>query len=339
MNSFIQESESERRFVFEEASGRLGLPAVSIEKDFWVCWTLRQLFALPDGIGEALCFKGGTSLSKAWKLIERFSEDIDIVIGREHLGFTEEKDVLPNLTANQTKKRLKKLRKACGNFIAERLAPQLNRVLQQELASSYSLIPDPSDSDAQTLLFRYPSVFADGSANYLRREVKIEMGARSDTWPAFDKEITPYAAEVLPDVFEGATSTVKVIDARRTCLDKMLLLHEENCRPGTEPKKERLSRHYYDLHHLIGAGIASEAIQNNELLAKVLEHRAIFFSYDWMNWSDFQVADLQLSPKSETMSFWEQDYGMMRAEMFFGDPPEFDEILKSIEDFKSQFVN
>lgn len=339
MNSFIREPESERKLIFEEASARLGLPAVSIEKDFWVCWTLRKLFALPDGIGEALCFKGGTSLSKAWKLIERFSEDIDIVVGREHLGFVEEKAISPDLTANQTKKRLKKLRKACSKFIAEKLGPQLNNVLQEELQYSYSLVPDPLDPDAQTLLFRYPSVFTEGTASYLRREVKIEMGARSDTWPAFDKEIIAYAVDVLPDVFDDAVTTVKVVDAKRTCLDKMLLLHEENCRPGTKPKKERLSRHYYDLHHLIAAGIASEAIQNEELLNKVIEHRSIFFSYDWMKWEEFRIADLKISPKAETMSFWEQDYRIMSAEMFFGDPPDFNVILKSVEDFENQFVN
>jgi predicted nucleotidyltransferase component of viral defense system len=86
MDSFLKQPVQRQRVIYEEAGRRLGLSAGSVEKDLWVCWTLRALFRLPAS-GPQLTFKGGTSLSKGWNLIDRFSEDIDIVINREFLGF------------------------------------------------------------------------------------------------------------------------------------------------------------------------------------------------------------------------------------------------------------
>lgn len=334
MDVFLNQTVDERRVVFEEAANRLGLPAVSVEKDFWVCWTLGVLFGL-EGIGESLVFKGGTSLSKAWKLIERFSEDIDIVIDRERLGFGGAESPEKGSSGKQRKRRLEAMKSACIEFVDNEMKPALQAALEGHLTDAFELEIDPEE--AMTLLFRYPSAFDGKGASYLRRDVKIEMGARSDTWPAKDAMVTPYVAEALPEYFKGedCSVSVKVIAAERTCLDKMMLLHEENFRPVDKTKKERMSRHYYDLYRLIESGVAKRAAENLELLERVIEHRSFFFKYSWMNYAGFELGKLALTPKEEFVAFWRDDYAKMRESMFFGDPPSFEEMLKVVSAFEA----
>lgn len=333
MDAFLNQSIEERQVVFEQAADRLDLPAVSVEKDLWVCWTLGVLFGL-EGIGESLVFKGGTSLSKAWKLIERFSEDIDIVIDRERLGFGGEDSPEKGSSGKQRRKRLESMKSACIDFVDKEMRPALQAVLESRLTEPFELIVDPDE--AMTLLFRYPSAFDEKGAGYLRRDVKIEMGARSDTWPAEDATVVPYASEALPDYFEGEACgvQVKVIAAERTCLDKMMLLHEENFRPLDKRKKERMSRHYYDLFKLIEAGVAKRAAGDRELLERVIEHRSFFFKYSWMDYAGFGLKQLRIVPKEEFTAFWRDDYAKMKESMFFGEPPSFEEVLQTISEFE-----
>lgn len=335
MDGFLKQPIEERRAVFEEAASRLGLPAVSVEKDFWVCWTLGVLFGL-EGIGESLIFKGGTSLSKAWKLIERFSEDIDIVIDRERLGFGGEESPEMGSSGKQRKRRLESMKSACIDFVDMEMRPALQAALESRLLESFELEVDPEE--AMTLLFSYPSAFDEKSTSYLRRDVKIEMGARSDTWPAEEASVVPYAVEALPAYFEGEDCSVqvKVIAAERTCLDKMMLLHEENLRPVDKRKKERMSRHYYDLFMLIEAGVAKRASSNRELLERVIEHRSFFFKYSWMDYKGFGLDQLRIVPKDEFLAFWRDDYAKMRESMFFGEPPRFEEVVDAVRRFEAE---
>src|ERR1043166_8937887 len=177
MEQFLQMPAEERRVLCEEGQARLGLRATSLEKDFWVCWTLRELFNL-DTWGKHLTFKGGTSLSKAWKVINRFSEDIDIVIDRDFLGFGD---------ATLSRNRIKKLVKTGSSRIHGELKPSLETKIKGSLptADEWSLDAATADEDPdlQTLMFRYPSVFGNRES-YVRAIVRIEMGARSDVEPA-----------------------------------------------------------------------------------------------------------------------------------------------------------
>ena len=282
MDTFVQLTDEEKRITFDEASARLGLPAASVEKDFWVCWTLKVLFGL-DGIGDSLVFKGGTSLSKAYKLIERFSEDIDVVIDRERLGFGGDHSPEEGGTPTQTKKRLKALKKACHAFIWKELEPSLRQAISRAEVSEFELSADENDKDDYSILFAYPSVYPELVGGYLRRAVKIELGARSDTWPVNHCDITPYAADALTDYFHEPSCRVSTIAAERTCLDKMFLLHEENGKPAEKTKKERMSRHYYDLFKLIEAGVANRAIRDEALLERPPPKETLnaFPSYVW----------------------------------------------------------
>ena len=160
MNEFIALPEARRRLICTEAGAQLGMSEAAIEKDFWVCWTLRKLFELPAW-GAHLTFKGGTSLAKCWKLIERFSEDIDIVIDRDVLGFRGSDAVEQARSKTQTAKRLRALMQACRQHISDRIRPALLAVISSELRETdeWRLEPDPEDQDEQTLLLFYPTAF------------------------------------------------------------------------------------------------------------------------------------------------------------------------------------
>jgi hypothetical protein len=330
MNEFLRLPAERRRLLCEEGQQRLGLTPASIEKDFWVCWTLRELFGLPQW-GKHLTFKGGTSLSKGWRLISRFSEDIDVVIDREHLGFGG--DTLSG-------KQQKRLVKECSRRIREELGPSLESRLRETLPDIMDWRLKPADAeedpDQQTLLFHYPSVFTD-NVGYVRPVVKIEMGARSETEPVENPIIKPYLAEAFPDLLGKSAFVLKTVAAERTFWEKAMLLHEEGFRPTDKPRRTRLSRHYYDLWCLIRKGIAAQATTDPELFNRVARHRQIFFKIRWVNYNTLRKGTLSLLPPLAQLNDWRRDYEAMRKEMFFDEPPSFDEVLAVIRQFEEAF--
>jgi predicted nucleotidyltransferase component of viral defense system len=337
MNTFLQLRAERRRFAFQQVDEVMGLQAFSVEKDFWVCWTLRELFSLPT-INEHLTFKGGTSLSKAWKLIHRFSEDIDIIVDKELLGFGGDNAPDQAPSNKQRKVRLEKLMEGCRSWVQGTLQPSFEARLRACLGESgWKLEVDPDMLDGQCLLFHYPSVFDVSSAGYLRPVVKIELGARSDDWPSEDKSITPYVIEHFPTLDSDQTFIVRVLAAERTFWEKACLLHEETFRPEDKPRKLRMARHYYDLWSLLRAGIGERALANSALFQRVAEHREIFFRFSWVDYSTHKPGSFRLVPPEAHFANWRKDYQEMLGPMFFGDTPSFEEMMTVIEEFESAF--
>lgn len=339
METFIKKSNDEMRIYFEQAQSQRNLPPASIEKDFWVCWTLWKLFSLPEW-GEQLFFKGGTSLSKCWGLIERFSEDIDIVINREFLGFGGEKSPEKAPSKKKRSNGLKLLKETCKSRIHSDLKPALEQCFMNTLPSSMKWSLDiastEEDPDGQTLLFKYPGTLS-SSPSYLSPQVKIELGARSDTWPTKSPFIKPYLAEAYPDVFAINKFQVQAVAPERTFWEKAMLLHEETFRPVEKIRKPHLARHYYDLWCLIRKGIAERAMHSPDLFSGVAEHRVVFFNQNWVDYSFLKPGSLRLLPREDQIAEWRQDYNAMRREMFFGEVPDFDEILQVVSSFESEF--
>ncbi|MPZ47285.1 MAG: nucleotidyl transferase AbiEii/AbiGii toxin family protein [Betaproteobacteria bacterium] len=336
MDAFLHLSPEDRREACLEAEARTRLRAVSIEKDYWVSWTLRALFELPEW-GGRLTFKGGTSLSKVWQLIERFSEDIDVVIDRDFLGFAAERS--PEHAPSRTKQRqwLDGLKAASQSRIRDSLQPTLAEAISTKLGGNtgWRVELDPADPDGQTLLFDYPTVFEPEA--YIAPRVKIELGARSDTDPNETVEIEPYLAAALPNVLGPSRFPVRVVAARRTFWEKAMLLHEENHRPPQRKRLQRLSRHYYDLACLIQHAIADQAMAEAGLFDRVLAHRRVFFRYTWMDYDTMKPGTLRLLPPEEERSAWARDYDAMRDTMFFRSAPTFDEILRVVGEFERRF--
>lgn len=336
MDPFITLTADARVRLCDEAQARIGLPAASIEKDFWVCWTLRELFRTPEW-GQHLVFKGGTSLSKAWKLIERFSEDIDMVIDRAFLGFGGEQDPDVVTSHKKQRQRLDALKTACQDRIHHALLPtlaaQFGAVLGHQTA--WTIEADAADPDRQSLLFFYPSFVA--PAAYVRPVVKIELGARSDTEPTETPDIQPYLAEVFPDLLGPSAFPVRAVAARRTFWEKAMLLHEETYRPAGKARKPRLARHYYDLWSLIRKGVGEQAIDDVGLFERVAAHRQVFFRWSWMDYTTLSRGRIRLVPPDDQVSEWRQDYRTMQAEMIFGEAPAFDEMLRVVGEFEARF--
>jgi hypothetical protein len=326
---------AERAELFQETANRRGVTTPIIEKDFWVCWTLRHLFELPE-VGLNLIFKGGTSLSKIFQAIERFSEDIDVSINREYLGFEGDNDPENVEGSNARKRKLEALHQACIDKVVSHVLPSLRESFERVLGgdgdedSSWRLTLD--ETDPQNLLFEYPRNISSRGASdisYIRPVVKIEIGARSDHWPADMYPISPYAAEEFPDFFEEPSYLLKVLEAERTFWEKATLLHSEYYRPEDSTTAERISRHYYDLHCLALLPAGDRALERLDLLDRVVEHKKTFFRLVRANYDEARTGNIRLLPHDARLAALRIDYDKMR-DMFFGEIPSFDSIIESL---------
>lgn len=332
---------SDRAALFNETGAARGVANAIIEKDFWVCWTLKRIFGLKGDGNPGLVFKGGTSLSKAYGAIRRFSEDIDLSFDRKDLGYVGERD--PGTVAATSKKRAKKLIDDLvadvKNHIATVLLPRLNGAITSQLGSleeaGWSLMID--DEEPQNLLFYYPASLGQSDyagLTYLSRRVKLEFGARGDAWPMEQRDIQSYAAEEFPDFFESPTCTVDVLALRRTFWEKATILHAEHHRPADLATPLYQSRHYYDLVMLADGEEGKAAMQDIDLLIQVANHKSLFFRSAWAHYETGRRGTLRLRPNPDRLADLRKDYKEM-APMIFDDPtPAFDEIIKRLEELE-----
>lgn len=325
------------------AGQRVGTPAQNIEKDFWVCWTLDALFNGPVSPGPRLLFKGGTSLSKGFELIQRFSEDVDVTVFRDDLG---EDATVPELEALSGKKRRAKLdaiKAACQNFIGGDLLALLSEalatLLEQAGASDEEarVELDPDDESKQSLLLWYPTA-TDKSDGYVRKAVKIESGAKSALDPHHDHVVEPYLADDLPN-FDFKVGNVRIVDAERTMWDKIVILHGLRqwfeARGVLRAGGQRVSRHYYDVHMLMAGGTADAALADAALGRDCVDHARMFFNSPDLGLGSAAPGSFTLVPTKEMIDALKRDYDAM-AGMIFGQIPSFEEILGSVTDLETR---
>ncbi len=326
--NFLTLSDQERRDVFDAATERLDTLATYIEKDFWVCRVLDALYhGLPDN-HPRLLFKGGTSLSKAFSAIHRFSEDIDVVVFRDDLGFTDDRDPTREDLGRKARERLtNELKEAASHYIRTDLAACLSDLFDQ-----CKIVEDEEDTDRSTLLVQYPSLYPSESDAYVEPRVKIEGGARSALDPHAVQTVTPYIQEELGK----ATLTIDgvlTLAPERTLLEKALILHGWHCGyrdQGRLPDdRHRLSRHYYDVGMMALTYIADRAVENQALLKHVRDHTLTFFRRAWMKLDEAQPGSLHLLPQEELAALLAADYSAMQG-MILGDTPPFAELLDAI---------
>lgn len=335
---------ADRTDLFSEVARRRGLTLAIIEKDFWVCWTLKRLFSLSDP-PAGLLFKGGTSLSKVFGIIERFSEDVDLSFDRAGLGFVGDTDPASAKSVRNRKLGLEALSDACKHVVREELLPQLAEDFGQTLGKSDSapwrLYLADDDPDGQTLLFSYPTEQRDRAADepaYIQSAVRMEIGARSDHWPAIDATIEPYAAEDFPNVFKGPRCQVHVLTAERTFWEKATILHMWYHAPSSKKFRDRQSRHYYDVVRLYEHDLGKVAIQNVELLQKVARHKEVFFPAAWARYADAKPGTLRLVPPEARLPDLKRDYRKMQ-EMIIGEPPAFERLIDVLQQIEAEINN
>ena len=339
MNRIDQATAEDRLAILEEAAQRLRYPPLVVEKDFWVCWVLGILFGQAGG-GDALVFKGGTSLSKVFNVIERFSEDIDLSVSPAAIGISEA-EVESARSRRQRDERMHELEKRCAVWVRGKLAPQLELLIRQALgpcAARDDWLEYELDAVSQSpvLHFHYPSMFRDG-APYIRRAVKLEFGSLTDQRPAGVHRVRPWAAKALPSAAEEMGCNVVAMEAERTCWEKATILHAEHHRPASTPMPPRYSRHYADMASLARSGSLTPALGDEALRQRVVEWKSKFFARAWARYDLAVPGTFRLLPAESRMPGLEQDYREMR-DMFLATPPPFSAILTTLRDLE-QSIN
>lgn len=324
MDGFLSMPDEDKRRLFEETQRHVKIPVESVEKDYWVCFALRELLLI-DPWGRHLTFKGGTSLSKAWRLVERLSEDIDIVVSRGELGFAGENSPERAKSNKQQKARVEEISKRCLAVTRDELLPSLRRRLEYILPSGQAW-DVRLDAVGESILFDYPTVT--GTPQYIPKTVKIELGARSDVEPSERRTVMPFVTEYFPQATGAGGFDVPSVSPTRTLLEKAFLIHEEHVR--NRPVKARLARHFYDLWCLAKRGVGSQAAGDKGLFKRVAGHRSIYFRVGGVDYKALVPGELRLRPATERMPEWKEDYDRTLASMVYGEAPEFAEVLRVV---------
>ncbi|WP_066776308.1 nucleotidyl transferase AbiEii/AbiGii toxin family protein [Sphingomonas sp. CCH5-D11] len=331
-----------RAGLFGTTALRMGTTSQNVEKDFWVCWTLDALFNGLPSDRPRLLFKGGTSLSKGFGLIERFSEDIDVTVFRDDLGESVGIAELGKLSGKKRRARLDSIRAACQGYVTGSLRDELTDLLRSRLTAAGGdpdtarVDVDEDDPDGQTLLLWYPA--ATQVSEYIRAAVKIESGAKSALDPNSLRTVKPYVDDDVPGL-DFAVPNVTVVDAERTFWDKVVILHGLrrwfDRRGELRGGGQRVSRHYYDVHRLMDAPLAVAAIKDVRLGADCVAHARMFFDRPDFDLASAEPGRFALEPHDGMVEALRRDYGAMQG-MIFGEPPAFDDVLRSIAGLEGQ---
>ena len=330
--NFLAFPTREREKAFGKAAERLGTPPANVEKDFWVCLVLNALYnRLPDG-HPRLMFRGGTSLSKAFGLIRRFSEDVDLTVYRGDLGFADQRDpTIADISNTKRKALFEELRAACSAYVLGDLKDALAESLD-EIAPGCRVAADEDDVTEQTLLVHYPSLYPERGDDYVLPRVKLEGGARSALTPSRPCSVAPYIADDLP-AHELQVDGIDTILPERTFLDKLLVLHGLHCgyrEADRLPRAHsRVSRHYYDFAVIAGTATGQAALADRALLDDVRGHSMIAFRQAWKRLDEAAPGTVRLEPQPELRAVLEQDYAAMQG-MMLGEPPDFGWIAEQI---------
>ncbi len=321
----------DRLDLFLATANRLGTPIGNVEKDFWVCWTLNALYHERPAAGPRLLFKGGTSLSKAYGLIERFSEDIDVTVFRDDLDEAVSIEALEALSNKKRRARLDGIRDACRAYITGPLYNFLGAQIADATKGVGRMEIDPADPDGQTLLLWYPEVEPRDGA-YVRPAVRLESGAKSALDPHQPVPITPYIADEAPDL-NLVVADVTTIEAGRTFWDKVVIAHGlrrwYERRGILRQEGQRVSRHYYDLHCLLASDIGRAALAQPTLGLDCVRHARMFFDRPDYDLASAAPGSFAITPIDGMIDALNRDYANMTA-MIFGSAPDFAEILASV---------
>lgn len=312
--------------LFQEVSSTKGLSKAIVEKDLWVCVVLGYLFTQSPW-KDSLAFKGGTSLSKAYNLIERFSEDIDLILDWLVLGYGKTVS-LEDRSANQQDKLNKEILAKTSEFLRTIFIPKLKADLSQLINRDLQII---FEDDA--VIIGYGNDYADSS---ILHTIRLEIGALAAWTPTQIATIQPYIAEAYPDKFSGASIPVRTTTPERTFWEKITILHREAFRPEDSPMPPRMSRHYYDVYRMTKLGILNRSLQDPGLLNKVAAFKAKFYPQKWAHYELAKLGTLRLTPPDYNLKPLERDYAAM-AGMIYGERPEFDELMVEIAKIEQEF--
>jgi predicted nucleotidyltransferase component of viral defense system len=327
--NFYSIPDSDKAEIYKQLSDESKIPPFAVEKDWWVVQVLAAIFEM--SVGKHLVFKGGTSLSKAWNLISRFSEDVDLAIDPKFLGFE----------GDLKKKDITALRKAANQYISNTFYPELKQRMAEKGFTNVTwdiINTQESDQDPKIMLMYYPNVIE--SVGYIQPKVQIEIGCRSLREPLkiveFNTLIDEYYSQAS---FAMPAIKVPTVIPERTFLEKIFLLHEEFSKPTQAIRVERLSRHLYDVYQLSKTEIKQNALNDTELYETIVKHRYNFTRISKVDYNLHQPQTINPIPPQEVIKAWEADYNTMLTEMIYGDAPTFEELIQELTLLKTEINN
>jgi len=321
--NFYNIPDNEKAIIFQQIANTKNMPAFAVEKDWWVVQTLSIIYELE--VGAYIIFKGGTSLSKAWKLIDRFSEDIDFAIDRAFFD-------------NEGELSLKKLKKTSNAYVANTFFADLEAKFLEKGFSTVQLelVEEPASDKDRKINVYYPNVIE--SLGYLKPKVQIEITARSLKEPFTIQSFASLVDEAYPDSdFAQVPINVPTVNPERTFLEKIFLLHEEFQRTPDKMRVERLSRHLYDLSKLAKTEFADKALNDKELYETIVVHRNKFNHVGDVNYNLHQPQTINMLPIPQVLAAWEADYETMLEQMIYEvEPLSFDELIDELTTLKNR---
>jgi hypothetical protein len=314
-----------RQELFRETARRMGIHEAIVEKDFWICLTLEILFSSATW-GDKLIFKGGTSLSKVFRLIDRFSEDVDLILDWRELGLSKEDPWKP-VSITQQERFVKDTNPKSEEYLKDIFVPALQRELDERLGEIVKV-----EFLDGIVRIEYPGAFRNPS---ILPWIILEIGPLASWTPHVSRSISPYVSELYPSVFSKPSADVRVVTAERTFWEKATILHQEYHRPSGKDTPKRYSRHYYDLYKMGSSPCAESAIAQIGLLPRVVEFKERFYRASWSNLVDARPRSLRLVPREYRIPALEKDYSEMNA-MFFHEEPPFSVILEGLAQLENR---
>jgi len=321
LKEWLRLSDNDKLTCFQAITDMYDLKMPAVEKDWWVTHTLAIIFSMP--YSKSLIFKGGTSLSKAWKIIERFSEDIDLALDREFLGFA----------GDLSKTQISKLRYASYEFLTEKFTPEL-QLKFNELGFIDVLVKPREvinhDQDPLVIEIYYPKLTEKDI--YLRPGVLVEIGSRSLKEPFSPCKFKTLVAENYSNkLFVDNEITIPTVNVERTFLEKVFLLHEEYQRPTEKRRVERLSRHLYDIEKISQTLYFQKALSDKDLYRTIVVHREKFSHLSGIDYTKHEPQFINIIPPENLLSLWEKDYAEMSESMIYGEKLSFSKLIDNIK--------
>ena len=331
MISIAKSSETEREVLFGNAADRAGISNPSIvEKDFWVCFTLDYLFHKSPW-PRSFIFKGGTSLSKAYHIIERFSEDIDLIMDWRLLGYGI-REPWEERSKTQQDKFNKKAVADASEFLTRTFAPRMEADMCDLIGQDIAVRMDPDDKEQCTVNFFYPHVF---NTSYVRQEIRLEIGPLAEWVPSHDVVIRSITAEQFPATFKHSDTLVPTVDVERTFWEKITILHKTAASYSQKGIPSRYARHYYDLYKMSCSDVRENAFARKGLLEQDVKFKLKFYYAKNASYDTAHIGTIKLVPDEAAIKDLSVDYEHMK-DMIYGDKPSFDEIMNSIAELEKE---
>lgn len=333
MKLWLNNTIEDRLYMLQKAAkDHPGINQLAIEKDWWVMVTLKALFRTT--CADSLIFKGGTSLSKGFQIIERFSEDIDLAISHSFFGIDK-----------TSKSQREKLRKMARVFVHDTLSSELDARLQELGVSGYrvenvthqldkdgNLKAIDSDKDPTVILLHYDSV-VEGSVDYIPPRVKIEISCLSMDEPTEVREIQSYIADSFKEEDETLAS-IRTVLPSRTFLEKIFLLAEEFQKD--KPRHVRMSRHLYDLERLMDSEYGRKALADRGLYDAIVEHRRTYYALKYVDYDKHAPRAISFVPPASVQELWAADYADMKRYFIYGDSLSFEQLIERVEELQER---